>query len=150
MLREGALFMLVVEYYSACLIISMFTECLLCYFACVLGIFEKCKLHHTSMFAFILFVLCTFLKSETPCNTCLPLPAWCQNVHMYSWVTLKKKIILLYFFWLCCIARRTLVLWPGVSLSLLQWKHRVVTTGPAEKFPGVTLQFTYPLIFFSS
>lgn len=38
----------------------------------------------------------------------------------------------------------------GLILSLLQWKHRVVTTGPAEKFPGVTLQFTYPLIFFSS
>ena len=33
--------MLVVEYYSTCLIISMFTECSLCYFACFLGIFEK-------------------------------------------------------------------------------------------------------------
>ena len=60
----------------------------------------------------------------------------------------KKSLFYCIFFLLCCIACRILVLWPGVSLSPLQWKHRVVTTGPAEKFLGVTLQFTYPLMFF--
>lgn len=52
----------------------------------------------THTFTFILFVLCTFVKSETAHNTCLPFPGWPWNVHLYSWVTFQVTYPLTFFF----------------------------------------------------
>ena len=60
------------------------------------------------------------------------------SFHILSSICLGFLIIFnFYFSWLCHTACRILIPSPGTTVSSLQWKHGVLTTGP----PGKSLTF---------
>ena len=74
-------------------------------------------------------------------------------VHFFAFCFLNWAIFFLFVcftFWPCHVACGTLVLWPGIDLVALQWKLRVLTTGPPEKSrldSLKTFRLTYSFLF---